>query len=143
MEISFTDPNQKYVEVPLGDMSDDDDIALTGMERPKQLSLPWVQSFSQASRLAYRALQQANPAISGTFTTTLYGLRYLGLRWVPLQYPDIAGLADCIVEIRGAEVDLLRGRITFTFALVDVDRIEAYDPTVDELPAPFVPALVG
>jgi hypothetical protein len=141
-EISFTDPDQKYVEVHLGEVRDEDDIAASGITRSKQLSLPWVQSFSQAGRLGYRGLLQANPKISGTFTTTLYGLRYLGERWLKLQYPFVAGLEDCVVEIRNAEVDLLRGRITWTFALVDTDRIEAYDASTDEIPAPVAPALI-
>ena len=142
LHVSFTDPNQKYVEVDLGDIRDEDAISLTGVERIKPLSIPWVQSFSQAGRLGYRAIQRVNPKLSGTFTTTLYGLRYLGKRWVPLQYPDIAGLEDCIVEIQGAEVDLLHGRVVFTFALVDTTTIESYNPTTDELPAPVAPTLI-
>lgn len=69
-------------------------------------------------------------------------MRYLGKRWVPLQYPFIAGLENCIVEIQEAEMDLLQGRITWTFAQIDTTKIEAYRPATDELPAPAVPILI-
>ena len=142
LDISFNDPNAKYVQVDLGSIRDEDSISETGIERPKPLALPWVQSFSQASRLGFRAMQRLNPEMTGTFTTTLYGLRYLGKRWVPLQYPYIAGLEDCVVEIQNAEVDLLGGRITWTFNVIDTDKIEAYDPEVNELPEPTQPPLI-
>ncbi|MGY3607681.1 MULTISPECIES: hypothetical protein [unclassified Bradyrhizobium] len=142
LDISFTDPNAKYVEVDLGQMRDEESISDVGIERPKPLSLSWVQSFSQASRLGFRAMQRLNPEMTGTFTTTLYGLRYLGKRWVPLQYPFIAGLEDCVVEIQNADVDLLGGRIVWSFNVIDPDRIEAYNPAIDELPQPAQPPLI-
>lgn len=142
LNVSFTDPNQKYVEVELGDLRDEASIAEVGVARAKPLSLSWVQSFSQGSRLAHRALQRGNPAISGSFTTTLYGLHYLGKRWVGLQYPYIAGLEDCVIEIQDAQTDLLNGSITWTFALVNTATIESYVAATDEMPAPVVPALI-
>lgn len=142
LNVSFTDPNQKYVEVELGDLRDEDSIAETGVARAKQLSLSWVQSYSQAGRMAHRALQRGNPAISGTFTTSLYGLRYLGHRWVGLQYPYIAGLEDCVIEIQGAETDVINGAITWTFSLVDTATIESYVAATDEMPPPVVPLLI-
>lgn len=142
LHVSFTDPNQKYVEVDLGDIRDEESISEAGIERISPLALPWVHSFSQAGRLGYRAMQRVNPAISGTFTTTLYGLRYLGKRWISLQYPFVAGLENCVVEIQGAETDLLRGRVVFTFNLIDPATIESYNAATDELPAPVVPTLI-
>jgi hypothetical protein len=141
LDISFTDPNAKYVEVDLGQVRDEDSISEIGIERPKPLSLSWVQSFSQGSRLGFRAMQRLNPENTGTFITKLYGLRYLGKRWVRLQYP-VAGFEDCVVEIQNAETDLLGGRIVWTFNVVDTDKIEAYDPNVDELPEPVQPPLI-
>jgi hypothetical protein len=52
-----------------------------------------VQSNSQARRLADRAMQRLNPQLTGSFTTSLYGLRYLGRRWVPVSYPYVSGTA--------------------------------------------------
>lgn len=138
LDVSFTDPANKYVEMQLGSWRDEQSIALTGVERSKQLSLKWVQSSSQVSRLADRAMQRVNPVLSGSFTTTLYGLRYLGKRWVPVQYPFVSGLQDSIVEIQNAEVDLMAGRISWDFILIEPSVIEAYDPD-DELPPPSVP----
>jgi hypothetical protein len=139
LDVSFTDPENKYVEVQLGSWRDEESISQAGIERAKQLSLKWVQSSSQASRLADRAMQRVNPILSGSFVTTLYGLRYLGKRWIPIQYPFVSGLQDSIVEIQNAEVDLLKGRISWDFILIAPSQIEAYDPDADELPSPTVP----
>jgi hypothetical protein len=84
-------------------------------------------------------MQRVNPILSGSFVTTLYGLRYLGKRWIPIQYPFVSGLQDSIVEIQNAEVDLLKGRISWDFILIAPSQIEAYDPDADELPSPTVP----
>lgn len=139
LDISFTDPASKYVSVQTAPWRDEDSIALTGAVRSRPLDLKWVQSNSQARRLADRAMQRLNPLMTGSFTTTLYGLRYLGKRWVPLQYPFVSGLQNCVVEIQGAEVDLMAGRINWNFIRIEPDTIEAYDPTADQGSTPVVP----
>jgi hypothetical protein len=47
-------------------------------------------------------------------------------------------LQDCVVEIQDAEVDLMAGRIVWTFNRIGAD-IEGYDPDNDEGAAPVVP----
>jgi hypothetical protein len=143
LDITFTDPGQKYVSVQTEPWRDEDAIALTGVVRPQSLDLKWVQSNSQARRLADRAMQRLNPLMTGSFTTSLYGLRYLGKRWVPVQYPFVSGLQDCVVEIQNAEVDLLAGRIVWDFIRIAPDTIEAYDPDEDEGTAPTAPPPVA
>jgi len=138
LEISFTDPVQKYVTVQAAPWRDEQAISLSGAVRSQPLELKWVQSYSQARRLADRAMQRLNPSMSGSFTTTLYGLRYLGRRWVPLQYPFVSGLQDCVVEIQSAEVDLMKGRIVWQFNRIG-DDIDAYDPATDEGAPPVTP----
>lgn len=139
LEISFTDPASRYVSVQTDPWRDEDAISLTGTIRSQALDLKWVQSNSQARRLAGRAMQRLNPLMTGSFTTSLYGLRYLGKRWVPIQYPFVSGLQNSVVEIQGAEVDLMAGRIAWNFNLVALDKIESYNPNTDEGGAPFVP----
>lgn len=124
LNVSFTDPSEKYVETQLDDVRDEASISEIGVARPKPLSLTWVQSATQAGRLAQRALLRLNPRRSGTLTTKLIGLRYLGKRWVKVQYPFLADLEDCVVEIQPSpKIDLLAGRVTFTWHLVDPAKL--------------------
>src|SRR5262249_17334226 len=94
--------------------------------------------------LADRAMQRLNPKLTGSFTTSLYGLRYLGKRWIPVQYPFVSGLQNNVVEIvQPAEVDLMRGRIVWQFNLIATGTIEAYDPAKEEGPPPALPPSVS
>jgi hypothetical protein len=139
LDISFTDQLQKFVTVQTQPWRDEDSIAQAGTVRAQPLNLTWVQSNAQARRLASRAMKRINPLMSGSFTTTLYGLRYLGKRWVSVQYPFVSGLQDSVVEIQNVEVDLMGGRIRFDFLLVLPEFIEAYDPAADEGGRPPIP----
>lgn len=138
LDITFTDPNQDYATVQTETWRDEENISLSGVVRSQPLDLTWVQSNSQARHLASRAAQRLNPAMTGSITTTLYGLKAFGSRWVNLKYPFVSGLQDSVVEIQSAELDLMAGRITFTFNLIG-DDIEAYDPVTDEGTAPVIP----
>lgn len=139
LDISFTDPASKYVSVQTQPWRDEAAIARSGVTRSQPLELGWVQSNSQARRLADRAMQRLNSLLTGSFTTSLYGLRYRGQRWVPLQYPFISGLQNSVVEIQNAEIDLMAGRIHWNFILIAPDVIEAYNPNLDEGSVPIVP----
>lgn len=141
LEISFTDPASNYVSVQTQPWRDESSISEVGL-KSQPLDLKWVQSNSQARRLAARAMQRLNPKMTGSFVTSLYGLRYLGRRWVPLQYPFVSGLQDCVIEVQGAEVDLLAGRINWTFIRISPETIEAYYPPTDDGPPVVVPPRV-
>lgn len=132
LDVSFTDPAQKYVEVQPEPYRDEESISEAGIVRAQQLSLKWCQSQGQAMRLADRAMQRLNPEMTGTFTTDLIGLCAVGERWVRVRYPYVSGLQDAVVEIQGSEIDLLGGKVTFQFNRIDVSAIEAYDPEADE-----------
>jgi hypothetical protein len=120
LDVSFTDPDLKYASRQTDPVRDEDSISLIGIVRAKPLDLSWVQDEDQARLLGERALLRLNPPKSGMLITTLYGMRYLGKRWVKIQYPFVSGLEDCVVEIQDrAEVDLLGGRVTFRWNLVD------------------------
>lgn len=124
--VSFTDPEQKFVERQLADYRDEASISETGVARPRPLSLTWVQNESQAEMLAGRAMSRVNPRRSGTLTLKLVGMRYLGKRWVKLQYPFLSDLEDCVIEIQPApKIDLLRGQVTFSWNLVDTAALLA------------------
>jgi hypothetical protein len=139
LDISFTDPGSLYVAVQADPWRDEDSISLTGIVRAQPIDLKWVHSLGQARRLADRAMQRLNPLMTGSFTTNLYGLRYLGQRWVSLQYPFVSGLQACVVEIQDAEVDILAGKIIWQFIRIQPDTIEAYNPAIDEGAPPVIP----
>jgi hypothetical protein len=143
LEISYTDPAQKYVQIQTVPVRDEASIAAIGAVRSQPLDLKWVQSNAQARRLGVRAMNRLSGEVTGTFTTGLYGLRYLGKRWVPIQYPFVAGLENCVVEIQDSEVDLLAGSITWKFLSINPDSIESYNAAVDEGPPPTVPVPSG
>lgn len=118
LDVTITDPAEKYISAQIEPVRAEDSISLFGL-RGQPLDLTWVQERAQAQRLAHRALQRLNAPMSGTLVTTLYGFRYFGKRWMPLQYPTIAGLEDCVVEIQSVKTDLLNGRITFEWKKID------------------------
>ncbi|WLB14978.1 hypothetical protein [Bradyrhizobium japonicum] len=120
LDITFTNPAAGYVSDQIGSIRDEDAISLAGIVRAKPLDLSWVQNADQAAALGERAMLRLNPKRSGSFVTTLYGMRYLGKRWIKVQHPLLEGGAVCVVEIQDkCEVDLLGGRVTINWNLVD------------------------
>jgi hypothetical protein len=120
LDVTYTNTNAAYVTDQIDSVRDEAAISASGVVRAKPLDLSWVQNADQAASLAQRAMLRVNPAISGTFITTLYGMRYLGKRWVKVQFPTVRGLEDCVVEIQDkGGVDLLGGKVTLNWQLVD------------------------
>lgn len=122
LDVSYTDPTQKYVSTQIDSVRDDASISLTGVVRAQPLDLSWVQDPDQAEILGGRALLRLNPEKSGSLVVSLYGFRWIGKRWVKLQI-SVPGLEDCVIEIQSASVNILAGRITFNFNTVDVDAL--------------------
>jgi len=119
LDVSYTNPSIGYISDQIPSVRDEASISAIGFERSKPLDLSWVQDPDQAERLAQRALLRLNPEMSGTFTTTLYGMRYLGKRWVRVELPSI-GMPSCVIEIQDkSEADILGGRVTLQWILVD------------------------
>jgi len=124
LTITITDPNNKYVSLQLQPYADEASVAIYGV-RDQPLDLTWVQWPAQAGRLARRAMLRVNPAMQGSLITTLYGFRYLGKRWTRVQYPEIAGLEDAVIEIQSAKIQRSAGQIVFGWKLVDPDALLA------------------
>ncbi|MBN8987411.1 MAG: hypothetical protein J0H42_04145 [Rhizobiales bacterium] len=119
LDVSFTDPTQKYVSAQIDSVRDEASISLTGVVRAQPLDLSWVQDPGQAAILGERALLRLNPAKSGSLVVTLAGFRWIGKRWVRLQFSAVNGLQNCVIEIQSSSVNILAGRITFNFNTVD------------------------
>lgn len=133
LTIDYTEPLAAYKTVDGDPWRDEDSISETGRTRSQRFSLPWVQSHTQARRLAKRRMARLNAALRGTITTTLYGLRGLGERWIRIDAPEIvAALSDIVIEVRGVTIDLANKQLTFRFVSVNPNEIDAWDPAIEE-----------
>ncbi|MGL3208683.1 hypothetical protein [Bradyrhizobium sp. BR 1433] len=130
LDVTFTNPDIGYVSDPINPVRDEEAITRAGVVRNRPLDLSWVQNSGQAAMLGERALLRANPEASGTLVTTLYGLRYMGKRWVKIQFPPYVKRLNergvCVVEIQDkGKIDLTNSRVTFNWRLVDPDELGA------------------
>lgn len=135
LRLSYTPPANHYREAAGVAWQDTASIAEIGKVRSRPMALTWVQSHSQARRLAKRAMLRHQAAMRGTMVTTLFGLVALGKRWVRVQSDNIgafADIGDAIIEIYRARVDLANARVTFEWGLVNPNSIDAWDPATEE-----------
>jgi hypothetical protein len=140
LTLDYTEPQLDYKTVPGRPWRDETDISARGKTRSQRFALPWVYSHPQARRLAKRRMAQFRAPLRGTLTTTLYGLRALGERWVLVDVPDItADLVGLVVEIRAMTIDLLNASVTFKFVSVNPNSIDAWDPATEENSAASIP----
>lgn len=139
LELSFTSPAHKYKEIAGQPWRDEEDISERGRTVSQNLSLTWVQSHSQARRLAKRTMAMLVSPMSGKLGTTLYGLVARGQRWIRVQYPDIEGLEDVVIEIKNAEFDLVGAKCTFDWKIINPNSIDAWDPATEEGRIPVLP----
>jgi hypothetical protein len=126
---SYSDPNSKYNKVDAGAWRDEADIAARGVDRSENLDLPWVQSPSQARRLAKRKMSRLTAELRGTVTTNLYGMVGLGERYIRLRLSEI----DAPVEVSNVEIDLAGMKVTYTWVQADPD-IDAWNRFAEEQP---------
>ncbi len=109
-----------------------------GRVRSQQVSLTWVESHSQARRLAKRQAARYLAPLRGTIQTTLYGLKAVGKRWVRVQSDVISDLADAVIEVTRLRIDLANARVTIDWTLVNPNSIDAWDALTDDVaPPPF------
>lgn len=126
LEITFMDPGSDYNQVQCDPWIIDD----TG-NRSAPLDLEWCPSFTQARRLAKRAAARSNPAFSGTIRTGPIGLDALGQRYIRVQNPIEATMADVVCEVTHAEFDPVSGQ--FVFEVISADpNIDAWNPATEE-----------
>lgn len=127
--VTFTDPTFDFSQVETNPIENADEIASSGVIRPQPISLPWVQSSSQAQRLGKAMLYKASAPFSGTITTTLDGLRSWGERRVRIRMPsEGARFADFVADLLPITINPdMTVSIPFT-AYVD----ETYEWSTDE-----------
>lgn len=139
LTLEYTSPSLDYKTAPGAPLRDEDDISSRGQVRSKPLALKWVQSHPQGQRLLKRKMAQLNAPLRGTVTTTMYGFRGLGERWIKIEAPEYPDFADLVIEVRGVTIDLIRGTLTFRFVSVDPETANAWDPATEEGDAPTIP----
>ncbi len=129
--VSYLDPSRDYTETEADPWLDQTDIDAGGFERPENLQLLWVQSRSQARRLAKRKMSRLAAARRGQIVTDLSGLNGWGQRYIRVQNDELDSMADVVVEVMGAEFDPASGTCVFDVILADT-AIDAWDPATEE-----------
>ena len=142
LSFNYTEPQNTYVSADGDPWIDQADVTARGRIRAQSVDLPWVQSHSQARRLAKRSVMRANAERSGTITTDLYGLQALGERYLTFVIPELPSLADgFVVEVRKVQFDLQAMQLTFTVVSTSAD-IDEWDPATEEGNPPVIPQTV-
>jgi len=142
IKFSYNAPDNDYREAPGTPWRDEAAISESGQVRSQNLSLTWVQSHSQARRLAKRAMARHQARLRGSLVTTLYGMMALGKRWVGVQSNFIDDLTDAVIEITRARVDIANARVSFDWVLVNPNEIDAWDAATEEGYAPVFPGKI-
>jgi hypothetical protein len=129
--VSYLDPSRDYTETEADPWLDTTDIAAGGFERPENLQLLWVQSRSQARRLAKRKMSRLASLRRGQIVTGLYGLNAFGHRYIRIQNAELASMADVVVEVMGVEFDPMSATVVIDVILADTG-IDAWNPATEE-----------
>lgn len=129
--VSYLDPSLDYTETEADPWVDQDDLDAGAVERDETLQLQWVQSRSQARRLAKRKMSRLKAARRGQIVTDLSGLNGWGQRYIRVQNPELSSMADVVCEVMGAEFDPMSGTCVFDVILAD-EAIDEWDPDTEE-----------
>jgi hypothetical protein len=129
--VSYLDASRDYTETEADPWLDTTDIAAGGFERPENLQLLWVQSRSQARRLAKRKMSRLASLRRGQIVTGLYGLNAFGHRYIRIQNAELASMADVVVEVMGVEFDPMSATVVIDVILADTG-IDAWNPATEE-----------
>jgi hypothetical protein len=104
------------------------------------MPLPWVQSPSQARRLAKRKMSRLTAELRGDVTMNLYGLVGLGERYLRLRITENPALTDLIVEVSNVQIDLAALQVTYSWVTANPD-IDAWNRFSEEGPASPTPTV--
>jgi hypothetical protein len=129
--VSYLDPSRDYTETEAAPWLDTTDIDAGGFERPENLQLLWVQSRSQARRLAKRKMSRLASLRRGQIVTGLYGLNAFGHRYIRIQNAELASMADVVVEVMGVEFDPMSATVVIDVILADTG-IDTWNPATEE-----------
>lgn len=103
IQITYTNIYTGYKSQLTRPIRDEADISRRGKVLSKPLDLTWVQSPTQARRLAQRRMVMAQATKRGTLITPMYGLLACGKRWVTIDEWGSYDIAGQVVEIQSLE----------------------------------------
>ncbi|MNQ28498.1 hypothetical protein D3C85_417910 [compost metagenome] len=129
--VTYVSADHAYSEVEAGTWRDESDITDMGVLRSEPLQLLWVPSASQAMRLAKRKMVRVNALRRGQVRARFHGLNGMGQRYIRVQNPELASMADVVVEVTNVEIDFAAAQVIFDVILADPD-IDAWDPAEEE-----------
>lgn len=139
--VGYTTPtNYSDVEAPAWiDQADKD---ARGKDRISSVEATWVQSGTQARRLAKRTVLRANAPCRGWIRTNLFGLTALGERYIRIRNPTITSLADITAEIVRIEFDLANMTVLIEYVQIGPE-IDVWTPSQDEGPGEATVSVPG
>lgn len=142
LTLTVVSPDHDYTSQPIESWRNEEAILTRGKVRSQAFGPLSVQSFSQLRRLAKKMMLRAN-ALHGVVTTNLGGMVAAGHRWVTLNYPHIPELDGAVIEIIRRQTSWADRKMTFEFVVVDPDKIDAWDPAVEEGDPPANPEKIA
>jgi hypothetical protein len=116
--VSYVSSEHDYSEIEAGTYAKAEPNPLGKSE---SLQLPWVPSAKQAMRLAARKMTRLDAERRGQIRSTVFGLNGLGERYIRIQNPELASMADVVVEVMNVEFDPARAEVIFDVILADTD----------------------
>ena len=143
VQVTYVEPRTNFSKNTSIVARDEASIAQVG-ERQSSLDLSYVHSFSQAYRIATRAMRRKNSPQKITATLKARGLLADGQRVVGLDLPDYGVVG--VYRVLGMSAQTLAS-ISLQLALVTPDMFDdvvpPYDPVNGSLPGlPLVPGFV-
>lgn len=131
LTVSYVSADHAYSEVEAGIWRDESDITDTGRLRSEPLQLLWVPSASQAMRLAKRKMARVNAPRRGQIRARFEGLSGMGQRYIRVQNPELASMADVVIEVTNVEIDFAAAQVIFDIILAD-QNIDDWNPAEEE-----------
>lgn len=128
--VGYTSP-VNYTDVEAPAWIDEEDKAARGKDRVHNVECGWVQSRSQARRLAKRQVIRSNAPARGWIRVNLFGRAALGERYIRIQNAAIPSLADITAEVQKIEFDITSMTMTIQYVQIGPE-IDAWNPANEE-----------
>lgn len=139
LTVLYTEPGLNWSEAPAEPWLDIEDKAARGFDRVSSVSAPWIQSRTQARRIAKREVARANATARGWVRCTLYGLEALAERYLRLRLArGPATLRDLTVEVQQIEIDFTGMTVLIEWIALGAE-IDEWSPTGGAGQPPTVP----
>lgn len=131
-----------YSTASVDPWEDEADQAARGSKRSTSFELRWVQSFTQARRLAKREMSRQKERIRGQLILNLGAIGKIHSRWVRVKSNFVPFLNDHVVENRKAVVSIMGASIALDY-VGSGPYIDDWSPTDDEGREPVAPTVTS